>query len=56
MRQTLTNDSWGLHKNMNCMFPLRTNFVKNGYGQHFLLKLYNFSNKHDWKQLTSKDN
>ena len=52
MRQTLTNDTWP----MNCMFPLRTNFVKNGYEQHFLLKLYNFSNKHDWKQLTSKDN
>ena len=23
MRQTLTNDFWGLHKNMNCAFPLR---------------------------------
>ena len=22
MRQTLTNDFWGLHKNMNCAFPL----------------------------------
>ena len=25
MRQTLTDDFWGLHKNMNCAFPL-TNF------------------------------
>ena len=24
MRQTLTNDFWGLHKNMNCAFPLMT--------------------------------
>ena len=23
MRQTLTNDFWGLHKNMNCTFPLK---------------------------------
>ena len=23
MRQTLTDDFWGLHKNMNCAFPLR---------------------------------
>ena len=23
MRQTLTNDFWGLHKNMNCPFPLK---------------------------------
>ena len=22
IRQTLTNDFWGLHKNMNCKFPL----------------------------------
>ena len=22
MRQTLTEDFWGLHKNMNCAFPL----------------------------------
>ena len=22
MRQTLTDDFWGLHKNMNCAFPL----------------------------------
>ena len=22
MRQTLTDDFWGLHKNMNCGFPL----------------------------------
>ena len=22
MRQTLTDDFWGLHKNMNCVFPL----------------------------------
>ena len=21
MRQTLTDDFWGLHKNINCMFP-----------------------------------
>ena len=24
MRQTLTDDFWGLHKNLNCAFPLRT--------------------------------
>ena len=24
MRQTLTYDFWGLHKNINCAFPLRT--------------------------------
>ena len=24
MKQTLTDDFWGLHKNMNCAFPLRT--------------------------------
>ena len=24
-RQTLTDDFWGLHKNMNCAFPLKTN-------------------------------
>ena len=23
MRQTLTDEFWGLHKNMNCSFPLR---------------------------------
>ena len=23
MRQTLTDDFWGLHKNINCAFPLR---------------------------------
>ena len=22
MRQTLTDDFWGIHKNMNCAFPL----------------------------------
>ena len=22
MRQTLTDDFWGLHKNINCVFPL----------------------------------
>ena len=22
MRQTLTDDFWGLHRNMNCVFPL----------------------------------
>ena len=27
MRQTLTNDFLGLHKNMNCAFPLR-NFAR----------------------------
>ena len=25
MRQTLTDDFWGLHKNMNCAFPLNLN-------------------------------
>ena len=25
MRQTLTNDFLGLHKNMNCAFPLKIN-------------------------------
>ena len=25
MRQTLTNDFWGLHKNMNYAFPLSRN-------------------------------
>ena len=24
MRQTLTDDFWGLHKNMNCAFPLKS--------------------------------
>ena len=28
MRQTLTNDFWGLHENMNCAFPLMTEFLK----------------------------
>ena len=23
MRQTLSDDFWGLHKNMNCAFPLK---------------------------------
>ena len=23
MKQTLANDCWGLHKNMNCTFPLK---------------------------------
>ena len=23
MRQTLSDDLWGLHKNMNCTFPLK---------------------------------
>ena len=36
MRQTLTNDFWGLHKNMNCAFPLRKNL-------HCLLNLYTLS-------------
>ena len=36
MRQTLTNDFWELHKNMNCAFPLRKNV-------HCLLNLYNLS-------------
>ena len=27
MRQTLTDDFWGLHKNMNCAFPLKICFV-----------------------------
>ena len=26
MRQTLTGDFWGLHKNKNCVFPLTTKF------------------------------
>ena len=29
MRQTLTNDFWGLHKNMNCAFPLK--FLQNSH-------------------------
>ena len=32
MRQALTNDFWGLHKNMNCAFPLKlfyTQSIKN---------------------------
>ena len=28
MRQTLTNDFWGLHENMNCAFLLMTEFFK----------------------------
>ena len=27
MRQTLTNDFWGLHKIMNCAFPLMRLFL-----------------------------
>ena len=27
MRQTLTDDFWGLHKNMNCAFPLNAENV-----------------------------
>ena len=27
MRQTLTDDFWGLHKNMNCAFPLMKNEI-----------------------------
>ena len=27
MRQTLTDDFWGLHKNKNCAFPLMENFI-----------------------------
>ena len=23
IRQTLTDDFWGLHRNMNCVFPLK---------------------------------
>ena len=29
MKQTLTNDFWGLHKIMNSAFPLRTPILKN---------------------------
>ena len=29
MRQTLTDDFWGLHKNMNCAFPLNAVFIFN---------------------------
>ena len=28
MRQTLTDDFWGLHKNMNCAFPLKSKTYK----------------------------
>ena len=34
MRQTLTDDFWGLHKNMNCTFPLK--MMKNPF--YFMLK------------------
>ena len=27
MRQTLPDDFWGLHKNMNCKFPLKITFI-----------------------------
>ena len=27
MRQTLTDNFWGIHKNINCAFPLRTSLV-----------------------------
>ena len=33
MRQTLTDDFWELHKNMNCVFPLK------GYS---VLKIFKF--------------
>ena len=28
MRQTLTDDFWGLHKNMNCAFPLKKKYLR----------------------------
>ena len=28
IRQTLTDDFWGLHKNMNCAFPLNKHLFK----------------------------
>ena len=33
MRQTLTDDFWGLHKNMNCAFPLISYFFKYYFAQ-----------------------
>ena len=27
MRQTLTDNFWGIHKNINCAFPLRISLV-----------------------------
>ena len=37
-RQTLTDNFWGLHKNMNCAFPLRHN---NNKVTKFIAKLIN---------------
>ena len=43
MRQTLTNDFWELHKNMNCTFPLKTstslNTFKHNIKQHYFNEL-----------------
>ena len=33
MRQTLTDDFWGLHKNKICLFPLK--FLSNNLTGHF---------------------
>ena len=41
MRQTITNDLWGLHKNMNCVFPLKSRLLFN-----MLYCFYMFVNKH----------
>ena len=35
MRQTLTNDFGGLHKNMNCAFPLSKGETENEDGNFF---------------------
>ena len=47
MRQTLTDDFWGLHKNMNCAFPLikikiRVTCVYKEYEVNYLLLLLLF--------------
>ena len=39
-RKTLTDNSWGLHKNMNCAFPLRFVFDLILFQNAFYLDFY----------------
>ena len=46
MKQTLTNDFWGLHKNMNCAFPLIFGYVERRLGERAKInfKIYDVTN------------
>ena len=39
MRQTLTNDFWGLHKNMNCAFPLSLKLLNRSSRSQMFFKI-----------------